>query len=153
MRIWARFVVLVIFVTVSSGLMAESSWVVVVHAPGSAWNSKLGYSEQNGIDAHRQYLALLAEQGSLAMAGEFTDQPGGLLLLKQVSLEAAREIVQADPLVQTGVLTAELKTWNPELTTMTTARKRKPVPTIPKGATFKIGSPSPEAPINMEKTD
>ncbi len=151
MKVWTKFAAMLIFLAASPGLMAESLWVVVGYAPGPAWNSALDFSKQDGVDARRQYLATLAEQGSLAMAGEFIDQPGGLLLLKQVSLETAREIVQGDPMVKTGVLAAELKTWNPDLTTMTTARKRKPVPTIPKGATFKIGAPSPEAPINMEK--
>jgi uncharacterized protein YciI len=150
-KFWSKFVAILVLLAASPGLMAEPPWFLVVHAPGPAWNATVEYSQQDGIDAHKQYLSTLAEQGSLAMAGGFSDQPGGLMLLKGVSMETAAEIVYGDPMVQSGVLTVELRAWQPELTTLTAARKRKPVPNIPKGATFKIGSPSPTAPINLEK--
>lgn len=146
-----KILMMLAFLAVSSGLGAEPSWFLIIHTPGSAWDSTLEYNQQAGIAAHQDYLSTLAEQGSLAMAGGFADQSGGLLLLKQVSLESAKEIVQGDPMIRSGVLTAEIKAWQPEISTMTTPRKRKQTPSIPKGASFKIGSPNPQAPINLDK--
>lgn len=92
----------------------------------------------------------LLEAGEMVMAGPFADNSGGMAILKIESMEAAMEIANRDPAVQSGVLNVEVKAWTTPLSTMSVVRKRKPLVSIPKDSPFKLKSPSPGAPINIE---
>lgn len=47
------------------------------------------------------------------MAGPFTDKLGGLVIYKADSLEEARQLAEADPVVVEGARTLELREWSP----------------------------------------
>jgi uncharacterized protein YciI len=63
--------------------------------------------------AHLEYLNELYKQGKVFMAGPFTDKQGGLVLYKTESLEEARKLAEADPVVVEGARTLELREWSP----------------------------------------
>ena len=56
--------------------------------------------------AHRAYLGTFLENGQLRAAGPFADEAGALWVLDADTVEAAEEIVRADPLVEAGVITS-----------------------------------------------
>jgi uncharacterized protein YciI len=136
---------------VNSNLEAEQSLWVVLQSPGPNWQSGAGFDQQIGIDDHRSYLSLMVEEGNIVMAGDFTHNNGAMLLIRNISLEAAQAIVEKDPLVASGVLVAEFRSWAVDYSTMKNVKKRKLPAAVPKGSPFKIGSPNPEAPINLEQ--
>lgn len=63
--------------------------------------------------AHLEYLDGLYKEGKVFMAGPFTDKQGGLVIYKADSLEAARALAEADPVVAQGARTLELREWSP----------------------------------------
>ncbi len=63
------------------------------------------------LPAHLEYLRTLDRQGNLVLSGPFTDRTGGMILLRAASLEEARAIAEADPLVVAGVDTYDLREW------------------------------------------
>lgn len=63
------------------------------------------------LPAHREYLQQLDADGTLVLSGPFTDRRGGMVMIRAESEEAARAIVEADPLVSSGVDTYELRHW------------------------------------------
>jgi uncharacterized protein YciI/ketosteroid isomerase-like protein len=63
------------------------------------------------IAKHDLHLALLERQGKLLLAGPVPQRPGGLIVLQVDSLDEARGIADADPLVEGGFETYELGTW------------------------------------------
>ncbi|GIV97926.1 MAG: hypothetical protein KatS3mg057_2583 [Herpetosiphonaceae bacterium] len=60
---------------------------------------------------HFAYLAALKERGALLLSGPFTDKRGGMLIISADSVEEARAIAQADPLVARGLDRYELREW------------------------------------------
>jgi uncharacterized protein YciI len=64
-------------------------------------------------EAQKQFLASLLEQGTLVMAGVFTDQRGGgMSVLRAGSLEEARRRFAESPLVGAGRVDWEVREWN-----------------------------------------
>ncbi|UFJ40021.1 YciI family protein [Brevibacillus humidisoli] len=63
--------------------------------------------------AHLEYINQLFLQNKVVMAGPFTDQRGGMVIYRADSLEEARELAEADPVVLKGARTLELREWNP----------------------------------------
>jgi uncharacterized protein YciI len=62
---------------------------------------------------HRQYLAMLKEQGKLAASGPFTDDSGALIVYEAGSKEEAEQILQGDPFYKNGIfLKYQLRPWN-----------------------------------------
>ncbi len=60
---------------------------------------------------HLAYLQQLDAAGSLVLSGPFMDRSGGMVLVRAASLEDARAIAEADPLVRRGVDTYDLREW------------------------------------------
>ncbi len=60
---------------------------------------------------HLTYLQQLEAEGSLVLSGPFTDRSGGMVLVRAASLEDARAMAAADPLVIHGVDTYDLREW------------------------------------------
>ena len=60
---------------------------------------------------HLRYLASLHEAGALVLSGPFTDRTGGMIVVRAESLDAARAIAEADPLVASGVDRYDLREW------------------------------------------
>jgi uncharacterized protein YciI len=62
--------------------------------------------------AHREYLRSLFESGKLVMSGPWADETGAMLVYEAESLEAARELLEADPYRAAGVLAdARIREW------------------------------------------
>ena len=63
------------------------------------------------VARHIEHLRRLDDQGKLVLAGPFEDYPGGMVIVRADSLEAARQIAESDPFVSEGVRTFEIRTW------------------------------------------
>jgi len=63
--------------------------------------------------AHLEYVNELYKEGKVFMAGPFTDKEAGLVIYKAESLEEARKLAEADPVVVEGARTLELREWSP----------------------------------------
>ncbi|MBO8164327.1 MAG: hypothetical protein H0Z34_11500 [Brevibacillus sp.] len=63
--------------------------------------------------AHLDYINQLFLQDKVVMAGPFTDKRGGMVIYRANSLEEARQMAEADPVVAQGARTLELREWNP----------------------------------------
>ncbi len=66
---------------------------------------------------HVAHLNRLNEEGKLAFAGPFLDADGkpngSLVVVKADSIEAARELAEADPYAKAGLFaTVDVKPWN-----------------------------------------
>ena len=77
-------------------------------------NQDLPGSEGDRIQKeHLAYMRRQSEAGHYILTGPFADRedPRGLLVMRAESIEAAREIVAADPAVRAGVLRVEIRPW------------------------------------------
>jgi uncharacterized protein YciI len=62
---------------------------------------------------HREYAQRLYDAGSIRMSGPLADDSGAVIIYRADSLEAARELVDADPYVREGVVReVSLREWN-----------------------------------------
>ena len=61
--------------------------------------------------AHLAYLAALKAEGKVWANGPFGDGAGGLVIYRAPSLEEARALAEADPLVRTGARSLSLHAW------------------------------------------
>lgn len=67
---------------------------------------------QPALKDHQVYLQRLMEAKTLLFAGLFRDEPGGGIAVLDTTDEAsARRIMEEDPGVQAGILTARLRPW------------------------------------------
>jgi uncharacterized protein YciI len=63
--------------------------------------------------SHLEYLNKLFLEGKVVMAGPFADKQGGMVIYKASSLEDAKAMAEADPVIVEGARTLELREWNP----------------------------------------
>lgn len=63
------------------------------------------------IARHYEHLDRLQATKQLGLSGAFTDGTGGAYVVTAESLEAARAIAEADPLIASGSSTAAVKEW------------------------------------------
>ncbi|HEY4434460.1 MAG TPA: YciI family protein [Candidatus Cybelea sp.] len=63
------------------------------------------------IVRHAAHLRELDEAGKLVLAGPFSDDPHGLLVLKVADKAEADGILDVDPLITSGVRTYRVHTW------------------------------------------
>lgn len=62
---------------------------------------------------HRTYVEQLFNQGSIRMSGPLADDTGAVLVYAAADIDAARELVAADPYVREGVVReVSLREWN-----------------------------------------
>lgn len=62
---------------------------------------------------HRAYLRELLDAGKLFASGPFTDTPGALIVYEADSVEAAEELLKADPFHEAGVFVRwVIRPWN-----------------------------------------
>ncbi|GAA5106232.1 YciI family protein [Haloechinothrix salitolerans] len=53
---------------------------------------------------HREFLAGLAEQGTVAIAGPLADDSGGVVLIEAADLDALHQIIDKDPYYLEGAI-------------------------------------------------
>ncbi|MFR9750206.1 YciI family protein [Nocardia sp. 004] len=63
------------------------------------------------IEPHREFLRSLQDRGQLQESGRFTDGTGGAYIVYADNLDAAREIVLADPVHTTGASELTVHEW------------------------------------------
>jgi len=63
------------------------------------------------IRAHIAWLRGLDAQGALVMAGPLVSRPGGLVIVKADSLQAAQALAASDPFVVAGARRVEVVEW------------------------------------------
>lgn len=66
----------------------------------------------NSIEGHRSFLQKLRNDHVLIVAGGFQDQTGGAYVIEADSLEAATEIINADPMKMEAEAIYTIKEWN-----------------------------------------
>lgn len=78
---------------------------------GPAWPADQPAPKEALYD-HQIYLERLMQSGKLLMAGLFRDDAGGGIAVLDSSEEAiARRMMEEDPAVQSGLLSARLRPW------------------------------------------
>jgi uncharacterized protein YciI len=63
------------------------------------------------VPAHVEYVRKLNLDGHQARSGYWGEKGGGMMLFKAASLEEARRIIEADPLVLNRCVEYELHQW------------------------------------------
>lgn len=63
------------------------------------------------VPAHKAYVRQLIAQGHQARTGYWAEFGGGMLLFQASSLQEAKAIVEADPLIQNRCVEYELHEW------------------------------------------
>jgi len=86
------------------------STFLVIYRPGPAWLPGKPLAEQPLKD-HGQYMLSLFTRGAMKLAGPFTDNAGGAVVLEVASDAEAKAIVTQDPAVKTGIFVYELHRW------------------------------------------
>ena len=64
------------------------------------------------IEKHNAFLDRLRQQGTLELAGPFTDKSGGAYLIKVANLEEARALAFSDPVHTTNSSVVTVYEWN-----------------------------------------
>lgn len=86
---------------------------VVFHSPGPNWLAGVDFREQPGVGEHVRHYAKLHEQGKLFGGGPFLepDSGGMMIAAEEITREELEQFAAADPAVQAGLLTFEIKSW------------------------------------------
>ena len=86
---------------------------VVLHRPGPAWLPGKTLFDQPGVRAHVAHYRQLLESGKLELGGPHLDAQGGGMMVPAVGVpeDEIRAFAAADPAVQSGVLTFEIRPW------------------------------------------
>lgn len=63
------------------------------------------------VPAHKAYVRDLIENGHQARSGYWRQRGGGMMIFQAESMEAAKAIVECDPLVQNDCVKYELYEW------------------------------------------
>jgi uncharacterized protein YciI len=90
---------------------ASKAGYLITYTAGPAFLAGKPLSEQP-LKEHGRYMLDLHKRGVLRMAGGFGDDSGGAAFVDAGSLEAAREIAEADPAVQSKVFVYRVQQWN-----------------------------------------
>jgi uncharacterized protein len=86
---------------------------VVFHRPGPRWRQGVDFREQDGVGEHVQHYLKFHDQGKLELGGPFLLQDAGGMMVatKDVSKEELEAFAAADPAVQSGLLSYEVRPW------------------------------------------
>jgi uncharacterized protein YciI len=90
---------------------AVKSTFLVIYKPGPAWLPGKPVTQQP-LREHGRYMLDLYSQGQLKIAGPFSDDSGGAVVLYAADQGDAKNIVIKDPAVVTGIFTYELHPWS-----------------------------------------
>jgi uncharacterized protein YciI len=83
---------------------------LVIYSPGPAWVAGKPVEEQP-LKEHGKYMLSLYVKGSMKLAGPFTDNAGGAVLLAVANESEAKSIVTEDPAVKSGIFVYEMHPW------------------------------------------
>ena len=60
---------------------------------------------------HLDYTLTLNSEGIVTMSGPFEDSSGGLSIVEAADIEEAQELIDWDPAIRQGTLTADVFEW------------------------------------------
>lgn len=83
---------------------------LVIYRPGPAWLTGKSVMEQP-LKEHGKYMLSLYIKGSMTMAGPFTDNAGGAVLLEVSDEAEAKATVANDPAIKSGIFVYEMHPW------------------------------------------
>jgi uncharacterized protein YciI len=81
---------------------------VIILRPANEYGNE---TTEEKVSEHFNYLQSLLKDGSLTMAGRFSEVLIGLVMIEAESREHAQEIMMNDPAVKAGIFHAELYPW------------------------------------------
>jgi uncharacterized protein YciI len=93
--------------------------IAVLFSKGAAWDETRALADQDGLDGHIAFIRRHRDEGVVVDGGPFheagslvADDLVGLALLDLDSLERARDLIESDPVVQTGAFAYRLLPWD-----------------------------------------
>lgn len=130
------------------GLPAKASQLFVIEfTSGLEWKADTRYENQPGMAEHLSYWQQHYLNEVLLMSGPFEDQSGGIFVVRASDLETAQKIVELDPAVAAGKITATVHRWRVLTSAMRSVRPQ--VIEIEPDQSFKVERLDPAAPINL----
>ena len=90
-----------------------TNYVVGFLHKGPKWTAERTEETRKIQEGHMANINKMAGTGKLVVAGPFTDNGDlrGMLIFKDVSIEEARAMVDADPAIQAGRMAVKLHPW------------------------------------------
>lgn len=89
---------------------AKKETFIVIYKPGAAWIKGKPVTEQP-LKEHGKFLLGLYKSKILRYAGPFGDDTGGAAVLEVSNETEARNLLERDPAVTSGVMSYELHPW------------------------------------------
>jgi len=83
---------------------------VIDYVPGPAWLKGKPICEQQ-LGPHRDYMMKLVDEGTMLMGGPFTDNSGGMTIVRVRDDEHLKAIIDDDPAIRDKVFIATAKAW------------------------------------------
>lgn len=91
----------------------KSTYFLFVYSAGPAWKVGQPIAVQ-GLGPHGMYMTKLFKEGVVFAGGPSTEPSGnGLAIVRAKDETEAKALLAADPAIQAGIMTAELRTWRP----------------------------------------
>jgi uncharacterized protein len=88
----------------------QRSTYLIVYRPGPAWLPGKSVKEQPLLE-HGRYMLSLHRRGVLKLAGPFSDNAGGAIVIEAQDDGEANSVVAADPAVMSHIFMYELHPW------------------------------------------
>lgn len=85
----------------------NTNYYVFIYFPGPNWLANQPMVKQP-LAGHFRYMNRLETEEKLVLGGGFTDDSGAMGILFVSGLEEAREIIENDPAVKEGIVTAQI---------------------------------------------
>lgn len=118
MRLLASFLALFLLSALPTFAQNEptyemTNYVVGFLHKGPNWTPESTEETKRIQEGHMANITKMAVTGKLIVAGPFTDNGDlrGMFIFKEVTIEQAREMVNADPAIQEGRLVVRLHPW------------------------------------------
>ncbi len=109
-----RILITLLALAVSTIALADeagTTHLYIVHfETGAEWDAALTPGEQPGFKEHSANLNRLRKAGTIVFGARYGEL--GLIVLKAESLDAATELMQADPGVTAGIFDVRVETLN-----------------------------------------
>ncbi len=85
---------------------------LLTYRQGPAWIAGQPMARQK-LGPHVRYIQGLLKDGTLVAAGRFTDENGGMAVIRAASRAEAQAVLAADPAVMSGIFVGTLTSWEP----------------------------------------
>lgn len=89
----------------------ENILQVAIQSHGPEWKKEKAYREQSKVEEHIHYLAEYLEKGALLLDGPLLNNEGSVSIFRLTSRDKAKEILDEDPMVNSGIIVPKIRTW------------------------------------------